>query len=160
VPLGGSRITFVRFTPFLRFLTKIGCPEPNLEFPSWISINGGARAPQSWVKFRGKWKRPQKYKGITENSLAGAVGDPFQRVQFRANADPPSLPQNFLGEIEAEITAQGRSRNSFVRFSLPNVFWLRVDPLSELWSFRPRSSKTRALRAPKLGAGHFWGKPT
>jgi len=85
---------------------------------------------------------------------------PWKCVQFRAKADPPPLPKNFLGEIEAEISAQGRSRNSFVGFSLPNVFWLRVDPLSELSSFHPRSSKTRALRAPKLGAGHFWGKPT
>ena len=85
-------------------------------------------------------KTAAKCKGVTENSLAGAVGDPLEHVQFRAKADPPSLPQKFLGEIEAEITAQGRSRNSFVRFSLPYVFWLRVDPLSELWSFRPRSS--------------------
>ena len=74
----------------------------------------------------------KKCKGVTENSIAGAVGDPFHRVQFCAKADPPSLSQKFLGEIEAEITDQGHSQNSFVRFSLPNVFWLRVDSLSEL----------------------------
>ena len=42
-------------------------------------------------------KTAAKCKGVTENFLAGAVGDPFQRIQFRAKADPPSLPQKFFG---------------------------------------------------------------
>ena len=42
---------------------------------------------------------------FTQNSLAGPIGNPWGYVQFRAKVDPPPLPQKFLGEMEAEISA-------------------------------------------------------
>jgi len=77
---------------------------------------------------------------VTQNSLAGDVENRQGCVQFRTKADPPPLPKKFLGEMEAEISAPRPFSKSLRQISLPNVFWLRVDPLSELWSFRRRSS--------------------
>ena len=92
-----------------------------MEFPSWIFINGGARAPQSGVKFGGTRKRPGKIlQGDAKSSLCNRrlpFGVPtivtpnrcphLPLKIFRGKKQVPCAPKglsNYLRQIYAVLT--------------------------------------------------------
>jgi len=91
---------------FLTFSYKDWMPRTNFGVCNVFPGKWGRYGPLKLGKIWGKMKKAEKkYKGVTRNSLAGAVGNTWGYVQFRSTTDPPPLPQKFLGGIEVDISA-------------------------------------------------------